>query len=180
MIREIDLSQYLPPFLLEYKELKKILEIESAHLQELENTHWQLIDNRFITSCDEVGIARFENMLGITPDDDDTLSDRIFRVLSTWNKETPYNYKYLYTQMVILCGEGNFTMSLNDMVLTIRLDLGSQKKYNMVLEVLDSIVPCAVLIDLDLLYNTHRTLSRFTHAHLASYTHAQLRSEVLT
>ena len=180
MKREIDLSQYLPPFLLEYKELKKILEIESKHLQELEDTHWQLVDNRFITSCDEAGIARFENMLGITPDDDDTLSDRQFRVLSTWNKEIPYNYKYLYTQMVTLCGEGNFRMSLNDMVLTIRLDLGSQKKYNMVLEVLDSIVPCAVLIDLDLLYNTHRTLSGFTHAQLAAYTHNQLRSEVLT
>ena len=39
-----------------------------------------MIDNRYITSCDEEGIARFEKILGVTPKSDDTLEDRICKI----------------------------------------------------------------------------------------------------
>lgn len=179
MIREIDLTQYLPPFLVEYKELKKILEVENARLQAIENIHWNMVDNRFILTADEYGIARYEKMMGITAQDNDTLDDRRFRIMSQWNKELPYNYAYLFTQLKTLCGDDNFTMKIENMVLTIKIGLSSKKQYNAVAELLDAIVPCAVLIDLGLLYNTHEVLSGFTHAQLSVYNHRQLRSEVL-
>ena len=179
MIREIDLTKYLPPFLVQYKELNKILEVESEYLQTVENLNWNLTDNRFILTADETGLSRYESMLGITPQDDDTLDDRRFRIMSKWNVELPYNYMYLYNQLKTLCGDNDFTMSLADMVLTIRIELSSKKQYQAVSNLLDEVVPCAVLIDLDLLYNTHEILSNYTHEELSAYTHEQLRSDVL-
>ncbi len=179
MIREIDLREYLPPFLVEYRELKRILETENIFLQQVENENWQIVDNRFITSCDEYGISRYERMMNITPLDDDTLDDRRFRILSNWNKVLPYNFAFLYNQLVTLCGEDNFSMTIENMVLTIKLGLTSKRQTNAVQELCDTIVPCAVLVIIGLLYNTHETLSHYTHADLMHYNHRQLREEPL-
>ena len=44
---------------------------------------------------------------------------------------------------------------------------------------LEKMSPLNMLIDLSLLYNSHKILSGFTHRQLNQYTHKQLREEVL-
>lgn len=88
MIREVDLVSYLPEFLREYIELKKILDVQQPEVQLLEDLTEKLKDNQFILFADTQGIEKFEQMLKIQALDDDTLENRRFRIMSRWNNNS--------------------------------------------------------------------------------------------
>lgn len=179
MSRVIDMKQYLPPFMVRYDEMNQILTTEEAQFQDVEDTHNMMVDNRFIVSCDETGIARFEDMLGISPLANDTLEGRRFRVLTYWNKVLPYNYAYLDNQLESLCGRGKYRINLNTAALTliVKIALSVQNMFTDCEKLIRSIVPCNVVTEVQLMYNTHEDLALHTHGELASYTHQQLRTE---
>lgn len=178
---KVDLLRYLPPYLREYRELRQIMEAESAELQELEQGHRDVVDGCFITSCGQRGMGRFERLLGITPLADDTLETRRFRVMSRWNNLGPYNYAFLDRQLRLLCGEGGYRASLDvaGQTLTVKVELVSKNMLESVRGLLESAVPCNIKLCIGLLYNQHGTLGKFTHRQLASYTHKQLREDVV-
>ncbi len=110
MVRTISLLSYLPHFLREYKELAKILEVEEEEIEllfyELERTR----ENQFISYCDTVGIARFEELLGLEPNVYDSLEARILRVLARWVDDTPYTFAGLIAKLNSIFGEGNYEL----------------------------------------------------------------------
>lgn len=180
MIRIIDLKSYLPPFLLEYKELNKILSVDNVYLQAVENTHWKLIDNRFFETCDTDGIARFEKMIGITPLDTDTLEDRIFRVKTKWNKELPYNYRYLIEQLESLVGASyDVDLDTANLTVTVRIGVGTNSMYDSVAEMLDGTLPCNIVWVLIQLYNTYNGLHKHSYSKLLNYTYEGLVETVI-
>lgn len=61
-----------------------------------------------------------------------------------------------------------------------RVNLINKKKFSMVKEMLEEVIPANMEIDLSLLYNQHTTLAKFTHRELSKYTHKQIREEVLS
>lgn len=178
--RYINLKELLPLYLQEYKELAEIMDTETPEFRLLENRHNSLVNNRYISTCDENGIARYEEILGITPKSDDTLEDRIFRCLTKWNVCIPYNYAFLEKKLKELCGdEYSMHLDFSGQTLTVRVGLVRKNQYDVVSDMLEEIVPCELALDISLLYNQHLTLAKFTHAQLAKYTHTQLRNEVL-
>lgn len=56
--------------------------------------------NMFIETADEYGIKRYEDMMDIVPDEEDTLDTRRFRVLTLWNDYVPYTKSELYKRLV--------------------------------------------------------------------------------
>lgn len=178
--RYINLKELLPLYLQEYKELAEIMDTETPEFRLLESQHNQLVNNRYISTCDENGIARYEEILGITPKSDDTLEDRIFRCLTKWNVCLPYNYAFLVKKLKELCGdEYTIDLDFSGQTLTVRVGLARKNQYDVVVNMLEEIVPCQLALDISLLYNQHQTLAKFTHAQLAKYSHDQLRNEVL-
>ena len=113
MIREVNLLSFLPEFVQEYREIKHIMNSEQPEIQKLEDETEIIKNNQFILSCDIDGIARFENLLGITPKPDDTLDARKSRVITRWNDSIPYTYKGLKEKLNIMCGEGNYLLIPN-------------------------------------------------------------------
>ena len=102
MIREVDLVSYLPEFLREYIELKKILDVQQPEVQLLEDLTEKLKDNQFILFADTQGIEKFEQMLKIQALDDDTLENRRFRIMSRWNNKIPYTVQTVsYTHLTL-------------------------------------------------------------------------------
>lgn len=65
-MRDIDIRSYVPPFLLEYGELKRVYESENPEFKELNIETDNLLDNQFISSTNEKGITRYEALLRIT------------------------------------------------------------------------------------------------------------------
>lgn len=113
MIRQTNLISYLPQFVQEYREIKQVMIGETPEIQILEDETEIMKNNQFILSCNEVGIRRFEILLGITPNSDDTLDARISRVITRWNDSIPYTFRGLIDRLNIMCGEGNYTLLPN-------------------------------------------------------------------
>ena len=181
MIREVELLDYLPQYIQEYPEIKSIMSSEQPDVQILEDTTEQVKDDMFIQFTDEVGIARYEKMLNITPLDDDKLEDRQAKVLSIYNNNVVYTFKGLVERLKILCGEDNFSTELiaNEYKLNVGIGLSSKKMFKVIEDMLKNMIPANIEWNLSLLYNRHEDLAKYTHAELAQYTQEQLRDNVI-
>lgn len=104
MIREIDLLNYLPQYVQEYKEIKEIMSTVEPELQLLSDETEVILNNQFILHCNTVGIKKFENMLGIVPSSEDDLQTRIDRVFFLWTDRIPYTYRVLIMKLNALIG----------------------------------------------------------------------------
>lgn len=177
-----DLMDYLPEYLREYREIREIIETENKEMQAIEQAHQQCVDERFAVSCGKYGITRFERLLKIMPLSDETLETRRLRVMSKWNNMVPYHYVYLENQLKILCGEKGYHLHMDFPMQTIeiRLELTVKHMLAAVKGMLDVILPCNIRLDIDLLYNRHEILGKFTHRQLKKYTHKQLREDVIS
>ena len=113
-MRDIDIRNYVPPFLLGYGELKQIYESENPGFKELNIETDNLLDNQFIGSTNEKGIARYEALLGITGMQEYSLEERQIKVYTAWIDDIPYTFNTLKERIERLCGKGNFTLLVNN------------------------------------------------------------------
>lgn len=154
MIRNTNLAEYLP-LIKEYREIKVIMASENPEFQKVADESEIIKNNQFIETCDKIGIRRFEKLLGIVPNSDDTWEARISRVSTRWNDLLPYTYRGLIQKLDNLCGKNNYQIILrNDeyiVELHVYLSLEGQVKelehmlsymlpFNMVFNVINAVV----------------------------------------
>ena len=113
MIREVDLTSYLPGFMQAYKEPTAALEAENPEFAEIWDATNRVLYNHFISTADEYGISRFETILGIYPSEEDTLESRRSRVQSKWFDKIPYTWRILLQSLTVLCGDNDFLLTHN-------------------------------------------------------------------
>ena len=99
MIRDVNLLEYLPPFVQEYVEMQQIMQAENPDVQKLEDETEIIKNNQFIQSCNLTGIRKFEELLKIIPSNVDTLESRRSRVLTRWNDVVPYTKQTLQQKL---------------------------------------------------------------------------------
>lgn len=130
MIRDVELLNHLPLFIQEYREIRAIMNAENPEIQSAEDETEIIFNNQFIQSCNLKGIAKFESLMGITPEPDDTLQSRISRVLTRWNDTVPYTFIVLCQRLDLLCGKDNYEIErdINNytMDITTHLELTGQ------------------------------------------------------
>ena len=102
-----------PPIMQELDAFKKIAEIEDSIFEQLKQEIEGIVNDQFISTATEKGIARREMMLKISPFADDTLETRRFRVQGVWNDKLPYTYRVLLERLDSLCGPDGYVMELN-------------------------------------------------------------------
>lgn len=163
MIREVNLLSFLPEFVQEYREIKHIMNSEQPEIQKLEDETEIIKNNQFILSCDIDGIARFENLLGITPKPDDTLNARKSRVITRWNNSIPYTYKGLKEKLNVMCGEGNYLLipSFNEYGLEIVVSLPLSGQADELDYMLSYMIPANIVVTSR--NNMVRTMSGTVH-----------------
>lgn len=110
MIREVDLVSYLPAYMKEYDESVAALKAENKEFYLIWTATDRCLHNRFISTADEYGISRFEQMLGISPSVTDDLETRRIRVYNRWNIAIPYTMRTLLKRLISLLGEKEFTI----------------------------------------------------------------------
>lgn len=111
MVREVDLVSYLPPFLAEFKEIRLTLEAENPEFILVWEAADKALRNEFIATADEYGILRFEKLLGIYPEDGDSLEVRRARVQNRWFTALPFTLKtFIRKTAELLGGEHNFSI----------------------------------------------------------------------
>ena len=176
------IQEYWPSVLQEIEEFKELANAENIEINGLKESITNLIDDQFIETATERGIARRERIFKITPYADDNLETRRFRVLARENDKLPYTYRVLENKLNQLCGENGYVMTLNagEYTLNIKIELVVKRMFDEVDKLARKMAPANLIITVELRYNQHLTLAKFTHAQLSQYTHKELREEVIS
>ena len=177
-----NILEYLPGVIAEVKEIQTHAIAEHPELSALWEANTNAYNDQFLYTMTEYGIKRWEKMLRISPMGTDTLEDRRFRIINRLNAQLPYTFRMLEAHLIQMCGENDYTISYDtaSWTLSIRIALTSKKQFDEILVLVNQMIPVNIILDYDLLYNTHDVLSAFTHGRLAAYTYGALRNEVIS
>lgn len=181
MAREVDIISYLPSVLHEIKEIVGIANVEKPVLetlwQEIENT----LNNQFVVTTDGKGASRYEKMLKLSVPASDSIETRRFRILTRYQEQAPYTNRVLKQLLDSLLGKGQYELQRDvaAKTLSVKIELTVKGMFEAVAIMLERITPQNMVLTVQLRYNQHSTIARYTHAQLAAFTHQQLREEVM-
>lgn len=172
---------YLPDIIANVKEMIAHADAERPELETLWAANDSAYDDQFLYTMTENGINRWEKMIGISPMGTDTLEDRRFRIINRLNAQLPYSYRMLQSHLDQMCGQNGYIMEYDPATWTlmIKVALTQKKQYDEILDLVQQMIPCNLILDYDLLYNKHSTLAAFKHEQLSGYTYGALRNEVI-
>ena len=178
MAKAVDLLSYWMPVLRNIRSFREIAKAEEPEIMQILSAIDKTLDNMYISTADESGIARFEKLMSIIPADGDDLEVRRFRLHTKWNDALPYTEQELHNRLKTLCGEDGYTLNIsyNDYSLSVGVALRNKEALSMVEELLADIVPCNLVVNAYLLYATNEWVANKTHAELAKSTHDKIRN----
>jgi hypothetical protein len=153
----------------------KMMSILTGYLDEMD-------ENILVETADEVGIARREKILGITPLDTATLEERRYNVLVKWYDKGVYTEKTLRDSLTKLVGSDMYTLNIDtqNQILTLKISLKTKSMIKAVTDLVESIVPLHIVVNASLLYNNWDMLSTKTWSDLSAHTWQYWREEVLS
>jgi hypothetical protein len=91
-----------------FREMAQLMDVTDTQLDKVDKMTLRVLDNAFIESCDEYGIAKYESYLKITPTSYDTLETRKAMVLLRWSEYEPFTMQVLRNKLNTLCGDDNY------------------------------------------------------------------------
>lgn len=109
----VDILNYLPLHIAEIDEFQRISKVYDKYLRLI----WQTFDkeelNRFLATMGEDECSKWESLLQIVPLPSDTLEDRLNRIRGYHISDLPYTPNKLDEVLKVVCGAGNYTISIN-------------------------------------------------------------------
>ncbi|MEG1788996.1 MAG: putative phage tail protein [Kiritimatiellia bacterium] len=138
----VNLFEYLPSFIAEYREMRLLLEAEQPEFQTFADETERILDEQFIRTAGVDGIARFEAILGILPSIYDTLEIRRTRVLTRWNDTIPYTVKTLKSKISAIQGNNDIEITIAGYEITIVTKCEKRGQIDDLEALLKVIIPC--------------------------------------
>lgn len=139
------LIDYLPPVL---QAVLEYVQITGAQQPEFELA-WDalnlVMDNQFIDTATEEGVAVWEKELNIVPLNTETLEERKQRIKTAWTYGVVYTYNWLVNWLKTSCGDTRRLPTVNEY--TLRAALPVSVDYIRILEDMRRYVSANVLID---------------------------------
>lgn len=114
------LIDYLPELLRQYREFQAICRMEQPEFALAWEAAEGLLNEQFLETAENIGLARWEKMLGIIPKGTDSLEKRRFTLKSRLSEVLPYTLPQLRRMLQNLCGE-EIGVRAVDYRLTVRL-----------------------------------------------------------
>ena len=175
------LQDYLPPVLLKTYEFPLLCGTEQPEFDRLSAAAGDVLAAQFVSTAGERGLARYEKIFGIVPQDTDTLDERRFRVLVKINAQLPFSVRRLRQQLATLCGADGYKLELDGgkYTLSVKVALTAKRNRAAVEELLADIVPANMVCTTSLLYNTWGQIGRLTWGALKQLTWREIKEEVL-
>lgn len=177
----MSLKQYWIQSLQELEEFKGLADTEDAELDLIRTGLEQILDDQFIQTATEAGIAKRESMLAIQPFADETLEDRRFRLTQRFQNQLPYTHRQLANRLALITGPDGYTLTFDygAYSLVVTVNLGNKRQFAEVERISQKLVPANILLTVTLGYNRYVDLASYTYQQLAAYTYQQLREEIL-
>ena len=163
------------------KEFDAIAVVEDGEIKSVNNELKALVDDQFIETATEKGIARREKILSLTPFADDTLESRRFRVLSKFGYNGAYTYRSMIERLTQLCGENGFAVNLNhnEYTLVVHVDLAVKRMEEEARDLIRKMAPANLIVTVELRYRKHKEIKGYTHSQLRQFSHKGLREDGL-
>lgn len=160
------LIDYLPPVL---QAVLEYVQITAAQQPEFELA-WDalnfVMDNQFIDTATEEGVAVWEKELNIVPLNTETLEERKQRIKTAWTYGVVYTYNWLVNWLKASCGASNELPTISNY--TLRTVLPVSVDYIRILEDMRRYISANVLIDPLILLTkidmTHYVGAAFRHS----------------
>lgn len=182
-LRDANIKHYFPDVLANAVEFKEFAKTVDPELNCIIGLLVEKALNTFVFDLDEDGATRWETMLKLTPRSTDTLDDRRMAILAAITPNTPYTHRKLEVMLDSICDEGNYSIDLkhSQYYIKVLVALGVKRQRQTCEYMLRCILPANLTVEIDLKYNRHIDLKRFTHGRMKEfhYTHHDLREEVL-
>jgi len=138
------LISYLPPVLREVLDFQAINTANEPEISLAWYALEQVMDNQFLDSADQSGVAMWEQELQLHPKDTDTLDARKARIKAKWDTELPYTMRWLHSWLQSLCGAENPVPTVDGY--TLRVCLPSAVDYTTSLDDLRQRIPANLVI----------------------------------
>ena len=148
--RNVAIEEYWPPVVGKSAEFKQIAVAENPEFNTLFECIRRILNEAYVKDASLYGVERWEKILGIVPNLEDSLDTRKTRVLTFLNLKLPYSWRVLENMIVAFVGGNNFKMSyINDKSeLTVLIKPDFKDQYETILTLLKNVVPLNVVIRL--------------------------------
>ena len=145
--KTVNLWEYLPPFLKDFKEIEKLLSAENPEFQTLVHNQLKLFNNLFIDTAEDEGLKRFESILHLYPSPTDTLETRRNNVMAAWYSYDMYTLNTLIKRIVMLQGNTHYDVSWDDddnYLLHLIVDLSQDGQIDYLYKMLEMMLPANI------------------------------------
>ncbi len=156
------LIDYLPPMLREVMEYMAITGAQQPEIEDAWDALNLVMNNQFIDTATEDGVAVWESELNITPLTTDTLDERKDRIKTFWIYGVVYTYNWLVEWLKSSCGDKR-TLPPTVSDYTLRVALPISVDYIGLLESMRRYISANILID-PLILITPPTFALYTGA----------------
>ena len=160
------LIDYLPPVLQAVLEYVQITATQQPEFELAWDALNFVMDNQFIDTATEEGVAVWEKELNIVPLNTETLEERKQRIKTAWTYGVVYTYNWLVNWLKTSCGDTRRLPTVNEY--TLRAALPVSVDYIRILEDMRRYVSANVLIDPLILLTkidmTHDVGAAFRHS----------------
>ena len=158
-------KKYIPGVLSDFMQFQKLAEIESPILEEEAREKKRVEDNQWILTSQRDGLLRRAGFMGLPllqGEDTEALRER---VLSYWNRRTPYVYFMVCDWLDAFCGTDGYhiEMQYGTYRLYILLSLREKNKKDDIFQWLRYMIPANILLDIELDFNRHSRLRGLRH-----------------
>ena len=141
------LNEWIRP-LRKVKEFQEIAKVEDIEFIRFYGLCEKALLNMFIATMNEDAISRMEKIVGIIPEETDTLELRRMKLQDKFCDFLPYTDKTLDDRLTALCGEDGYEITRNykeyELIITTKLDNGGI--FEAVIGTLDVIIPCNLVV----------------------------------
>jgi len=174
-----EMMEYLPPVLRRSRDFACLMGEYQGVFSDLWRLLWGAEEELYVTTAGEIGISRWEGLLGIAPGVGASLEVRRQVVLARTLWQTPYSWFAFLAFLTALTGDrGAFMTRLSGFRLEIALKAAWWDLKEAVWELARQVVPANIEVRLMVWLNRHRDISGRTHGALSEWTHGQIRNEV--
>ncbi len=168
------LKNYLPEFIRNVEDIKKITEAEQPEFDNLNDDIDNIQNEMFIETASVNGIERFEKVYEIENKGSEDIDFRKYRLML---KIIGGEHITIAERLDKLIGSGKYAMSFDfdEIRLEIRVNVENKKYVNEAYELLDKIIPCNIILDVGVLYTSHGMIKKYTHKELAEFKHSEIK-----
>lgn len=175
------LAEYLPDFLVNIRELGQVLQVEQPYFQQAWQAVGQALAEQYILGAGEWGLGRWERLLHLEAPESLSLDERRQALLLRLNEQLPFTVTRLRELLAAAAPAGQYTMVLDEKnyVLHVYITLAAKGCLPALRALLQRVAPANLSLHLQLMFNTHGKLAKFTHQQLSQWSCWAIREEVL-